>query len=165
NHNCSLGQKLIHVPLLLFGVGVDVGAGRVATPVSLLWLRDWLTTLAEGAIEEPASEGPVRSEYESTARHNGIPDQIREALDAGRIDRVPPMLFHPGLAVLRGDLKYITTDEGEEYLYDLARDPGEEHDLAPSAGEALVSFRPEREGWLARRATQPLADAGDVAEG
>jgi arylsulfatase A-like enzyme len=165
NHNSSLGQTLLHVPLLVWGQGVDLPTGRVEDPASLLWLADWLMALAEGRVSEPAAEGEVVSEYESTIIHNGIPADIQGMLDSGDSSRVPALVYNPGMAVRKGNLKYVAVEDGPEALYDLETDPGEDRDLLLDLPEAAAELRSRKTEWEARRAVQPRYRAGDTAEG
>lgn len=164
NHNSSLAQTLLHVPLVVWGPRAGVTSGRVGEPVSLLGLGDWLRGVADGDGAPGAPAGPVVTEYESTIRHNGIPADIQGMIDAGRSSRVPALVYHPAVAVREGRLKYVAVDDGQELLYDVTGDPSEEHDLSGARPEDVVKFRSAREAWRARRARRPEYDAGAVAE-
>jgi arylsulfatase A-like enzyme len=162
NHNSSLHQPLLHVPLAIWGLGTD---GRVEEPVSTLGLGRWLLSVADGGIGEPLQpNGPVISEYEGTLRHNGIPDDIRAGIEA-RNPEVPPLVFHPGMAVRSGSLKYVAAGNGSESLFDLDDDPGEERNqLEARPGEA-AELRPFRDQWARRREERPSYEAGEIAQG
>jgi arylsulfatase A-like enzyme len=165
NHNSSLGETLLHVPLVVWGHRVNVGQGLVEEPVSLLGLAGWLRGLADGDGTPIAGNGPVVAEYESTIKHNGIPADIQGMLDSGDPSRVPALVFHPGVAVREGPLKFVAVEEGSEALYNVDADPGEDHDLMKDRPEAAAQFRPHVEAWQKRRAERPVYDAGDLAEG
>ena len=47
----------------------------------------------------------------------------------------------PLRSILVGDKHYIAWEDGREELYDLATDPGEQHDLSDSATVDLQAFR------------------------
>jgi len=164
NHNSSLHQTLVHVPLLLWGSRVDLAAGEVEEPVSTLRLADWIPSVADGATVPLAPDGPPVSEYEGTHRHNGIPDYIQRGIEE-RNPRVPALVFNPGLAVVKGGLKYVAAGNGEASLFDLAADPGEDRDLLPARPELAGEFEPFRLEWERRRAERPSYSAGEVAEG
>jgi arylsulfatase A-like enzyme len=165
NHNSSLGETLLHVPLVVWGYRVDVGQGRVEEPVSLLGLGSWLLGLAGGDGTPVSANGPVVAEYESTVRHNGIPADIAARIDAGDLSRVPALVHHPGVAIRKGSLKYVFAANGEQSLFDVETDPNEDRDLLRSRPEAAAEFVPLREEWEKRRANQPVYDAGEPAEG
>ena len=165
NHNSSLGETLLHVPLVLWGYRLELPSGKVEEPVTLLWLADWLRVAAEGVVGSPPRGGDVVSEYESTVRHNGIPADIRGILEGGDPSRVPPLVFRPGMAVRKGSLKYAAVEDGREAAYDLERDPEERHDLLPERPEIAQEFAAAKDEWRRRRSAQPRYAAGDTAEG
>jgi arylsulfatase A-like enzyme len=166
NHNSSLLQTLLHVPMAAWGSGVEVGQGRIDGPTSTAAVGRFLVGLADGEprLPEGDEDGSVVSEYEGTLRHNGIPDDIRKGI-AEKNARVPSLVFNSGVAVRRGHVKYVAASDGTEQVYDLAADPGEGHDLAPSRPDLLAGFAPERERWLRRKERLPHYQAGEVAEG
>jgi arylsulfatase A-like enzyme len=167
NHNSSLHQPLLHVPLAIWSRGAGgPGGGRVEEPVSTVGLGWWLLSVADGAgAGDPFEpDGPVVSEYEGTRRHNGIPDYIRRGIEARNPD-VPPLVFHPGVAVREGSLKYLAAGDGGEWLFDLDDDPGEERNLAGIRPADVARFQPRRDEWVRRRAARPEYEAGQVAEG
>lgn len=51
-------------------------------------------------------------------------------------------------ALRMGNLKYLVTDRGEEFLFDLELDPGEENNLADSLPEELGELRKVLEGEI-----------------
>ncbi len=165
NHNSSLYEPLLHVPLVAWSQGVDLSAGPVDGPVSLLGLAGWLAGLTEGRVEPMPADGPVVAEYEGTASHNGIPDEIRVGIERRGPGAIPPLILNPGLAVRQGSMKYLVAGDGREWLFDLSADPGEEHDLAATNPDAVARFRPLRDAWAARRSSRPQYEAGEVAEG
>jgi arylsulfatase A-like enzyme len=164
NHNSSLLQSLLHVPMVVWANGVDLGQGRVEPPTSTAAVGGFLLGLADGSAQVPQGDGAVVSEYEGTLRHNGIPDDIREGI-AEKNPKVPPLLFSSGLAVRRGGLKFVVASDGTSELYDLETDPGEDRDLATSRPGLLAEFDDDRHRWLQRTAGLPRYEAGELAEG
>ncbi|HJP66901.1 MAG TPA: sulfatase, partial [Actinomycetota bacterium] len=63
-HHSSLSEELLQVPLAAWGHRVDVAAGPVDGPVSLLGLSSWLTGLADGDGAPLSPQDTVVSEYE-----------------------------------------------------------------------------------------------------
>jgi len=55
-------------------------------------------------------------------------------------------------------------EEGGATLFDLASDPGEEHDLLPSRPKLAAGFEDAVQAWRARRTDLPRATGGEVAE-
>jgi arylsulfatase A-like enzyme len=166
NHNSSLGQPVLHVPLVAWGHRVNVGSGWVDEPVAILELAGWLRSLAEGDRTPLSGGGPVISEYEGTAQHNGIPAHIEARIRERDDPDLPALISHPGMAARKGSLKYVAVANGEERLYDLSVDPGEDHDVLPGRNDAAAQwFRPFRGAWARRRAERPVYRTGDAAEG
>jgi arylsulfatase A-like enzyme len=164
NHNSSLHEPLLHVPLAAWGNRLDLGAGSVEEPVSTARLGAWLLGLVDGDATSFPDGGPVVSEYEGTHLHNGIPDYIRMGIEENS-PRVPALVFNAGLAVRRGTLKFMAAANGEESLFDLARDPGEERNILQELPDAAAEFAPDRAEWERRRGRLPTYETGDVAEG
>jgi arylsulfatase A-like enzyme len=167
NHNSSLGEPLVHVPLVAWGQRLDLAGGRVDGPLSVTALASWLGEATDGVVDPPTPEGPVVSEYEGTAQHNGVPEETLAGIERlGGRSAVPTLIFQPGLAVRKGNLKYVAAANGEEWLYDVSVDPGEDHDVLPGRTDAAARyFHPHREAWERRRAERPEYAAGEVAEG
>jgi arylsulfatase A-like enzyme len=164
NHNSSLHQPLLHVPLALWSSGGALAGGDVTRPVSTLRLAEWIPQVADGPLEPMAPDGVPISEYEGTHRHNGIPDYIRKGIGRENPD-VPSLVFSPGLAVRRDGLKYLAAADGTASVFDLDADPGEDRDLLRSRPELAAEFEPDRQAWERRRSERPTYEAGATAEG
>ncbi|MFN2590899.1 MAG: sulfatase-like hydrolase/transferase [Actinomycetota bacterium] len=161
-HNTSLAETLLHVPLAVWGSGVEVGSGWVEHPVSLLGLQDHLLAFADGdAGAMLPNHEAVESEYESTTRW--IPPDVQELIESRRIP-VPGLAYNAGLAVRSERYKYVTREDGHEALYDVEDDPKEEGDLSAARPGVLERFRPFRDRWVERRAVRPRHGAGQVAD-
>src|SRR5262245_6622178 len=120
-HGTNVNEEELRIPLFLHGPGL--GAGRVDRPVSLL---DLPRTLAELAGAEP------RKDWLGTSILALAEDRPIYAFQSSR---------NPGrasaLCVIEQDKKVIGVEdadqqraEGPRSAFDLARDPGELHDLA-----------------------------------
>ena len=166
NHNSSLHQTLLHVPLVAWGFGVDVGNGSVKEPVSTAGIGRWLLAVADGAgsATNMSDAGPVMSEYEGTHLHNGIPDYIRAGIERTAAT-VPPLVFNSGLAVRRGSRKFVVAANGDQSLFDLSADPAEERNLLDAHPDASAEFAADRESWERRKAGLPTYQPGEIAEG
>lgn len=145
----SLGEGGIRVPLIVRGPGVAAGSVRHEPvvgwdlyPTFLDWAGD-REPLPEG-VEGVSLVGLLRGEDELPARPT------------------PGLLFHfphyqgrggPQSAIRVGDEKLLRTyEDGRDRLFDLARDPGEQVDLADA--------RPERAAELAALLEAELARVG-----
>jgi arylsulfatase A-like enzyme len=120
-HARTLYQEVVAVPLLLRIPGRAPGV--VGTPVALLdvfpTLLDALSLPPQpgvdgGMLPQPGEAAPGRTVFTATDRR-------------GR-----------KRAAIEGDLKLIRHATGEQELYDLAADPGEQRDLAGAGGPALA---------------------------
>jgi arylsulfatase A-like enzyme len=162
-HNSSLAQTLLHVPLVIWGHRVDLGRGVVEEPVSLVALPDWIQDLDEVRDRPLAGGGAVISEYESAIRHTGIGEWVTEVLEE-RGAPVPALVRHPGIAIRQGTLKYVAALNGDEALYDLAADPGEDHDVLAWKPEAARDFAELKDAWVERWSREGSAnDPGALA--
>jgi arylsulfatase A-like enzyme len=163
-HHSSLHETLLHVPLVVAGLGLDLNGGLREDPVSLLALADWLGRSASGDIDLIAPADVILSEYEGTVRRPQVARYELQAYVARNdLTRIPPLYFHPGLSVKIGDRKYVTTEDGREWVYDLKQDPRETAGRTPLGSEDLSVFRSLRDEWLARRGG--VNDNGDHAIG
>lgn len=147
NHDSSLSDRLLHVPFVAWGQGVDLGPAVVDEPVSLQGVTPWLLGIADGGGEPIRPGSPILSEYESTTRQRRIPEAVSRAVEAGT---APTLLHRRGLAVRDGSLKYLATEDGNEQVFDTRADPAERHDILARQPEAALPFRPFRDQWLER---------------
>jgi arylsulfatase A-like enzyme len=166
-HHSSLHETLLHVPFLTWGHRVEQFAGAVERPVSVAEASGWILSAVDrnGDGAGPVEGGlPLVSEYESTARHMGLPADLRKRLREGGPDALPRLVNSPGMAVRRDGLKYVATADGEERLFDLSSDPGEMHDVLPGGADQARSFRPLRDAWMKRRDGLRTGPSGERAE-
>lgn len=132
-HNSQLYEESLRVPLVVrFPRGVPARQMRVATPVSLL---DVAPTVAGAFGIAGDGRPPFRGR-----------NLLRCALGApcGGDLLARSAGPRPQYALMDGDRKYIFNSRyGGEELYDLGRDPGEQHDLA-AAQPVLASVYRQR---------------------
>ncbi|MGD2116191.1 MAG: sulfatase [Acidobacteriota bacterium] len=125
-HSHTLYEELIRIPLIVLGPGVPAGR-RIDRPARQV---DIAPTLLDFAGIEPPEH------FRGTSLR-----PVWEGTEAG--ERIV-MAELPGLrAIIDGDLKYFTNGR----LYDLAADPGEQHDIAHERPEALQRMRRLAEAW------------------
>jgi len=165
-HDQSLYQELVHVPLLVKLPG-GAHAGKVIdTPVSLV---DLLPTVLEVARVKPPKELAGRSLLElCRASRPPAPRPRIVAMRANERKFYRPYKEARGdrnVAVRWGDWKAIHNLElGTLELYDLASDPLERRDLArerPDVAEKLLRFATEGYAELSARAF-PTAPQGGL---
>ena len=165
-HGATLPDEVLRVPLLLVGPGIPAGR-RVGTPVGHL---DLLPTLLEllGAPPLPGARG---ASYAALAR-GGAEDPARSPrplfaetwFRAGFGARGPQPVEPPSYAVRVGARKLVRVRDGSGFrdaYYDLARDPGEHHDLAAEDPAAAAELRALLDAHLERSA----ALRADVVDG
>jgi arylsulfatase A-like enzyme len=135
-HGWSLYKELVQVPLLISGPGIPSGV-RVAEPASLVDVFPTVTGLL-GLAAPPVLEGIdlSRSWRERAPLPTGRPVFFETDWWLGRAEGQWKR------AVQRGPWKlhYAHPQEAWE-LYDLARDPGEHHDLAAREPERSAELR------------------------
>ncbi|WP_435021840.1 sulfatase-like hydrolase/transferase [Tundrisphaera sp. TA3] len=144
-HGVSLGRPEIHVPLVVLGPGIPAGA-KVETPVSL---RDLPATVVGELLADREAFFPGDSLARFwTARPEELPvppDLVLSEVKAPPEDDPnhgrSPARFGPLRSIVDATHHYIRDRDGRERLFDLARDPDEDRDLAPLADSAPILGR------------------------
>ncbi len=134
-HGPSLYQEVISVPLLVrYPPRVAAGV-RVAAPVSTVGV--FATVLDLAGVEAPPTlqVGSLAPLTAGAAGGSGpVLAELSRMTAMGAGERVlPDPQMHGGKryrALRDGSRKLVETSTGEHFLYDLAADPGESHDLA-----------------------------------
>ena len=153
-HDQSLYDELIRVPLIVRLPGDEAAGRRVAAPVSLV---DLLATIAD-LLERP--------EMAEQSRGNSWLPLIRGG-DGSAVDRnlrivaerhnqkkfFAPFVSrrgHHNVAVREGSWKAIWNVEPDTLeLYDLATDPGEQRDASAAMPERAAAMKRAARDWLA----------------
>ena len=136
NHNQTLLEPLVRVPLAFAGPGVAVGVRR--EPVSHVDLAPTLLELAALPEPVPGWQGTGLAE---SVRTGSEPPAHAVAMEVGVTPGVPTVPQH---AIRDGRWKLITSLEDErvvDALYDLDADPGERHNLAKARPELVAQLR------------------------
>ena len=129
----------IRVPLVLRWKGRIAPGSRCDLPVTSMDF--YPTLLALCGLEREMNEAPDGRD-------------LAALVTGGKPPERQPLFFHvpnatrPRAAILSGDLKLLHFFEGEDELYDLSTDPGEQHDLAPRDPERAALLRAELLAWL-----------------
>jgi len=136
-----LYEPVLHVPLVVKFPGPDRRRGRSPTPVQLV---DVLPTVlaVTGAPTPPGMQGQVLPDVTHPSLAEEDIDPFLVARYGAQYDRSIRVLYD-------GSYKLIRTSRGEHMLFDLARDPAEQNDLA--------TVEPERAAALLRRLESALA--------
>jgi len=145
-------DELVRVPLLVRYPG-RFASGPTSLAASLTDLMPTLLELAEHPIPEGV-QGRSLASYLSGGRDpaEAYPYTFSERIPANpeHTRRVAPGTR--GHFMVRGrGWKYVTYGNGEQFLYDLASDPGEVNNLAgdPSCQDRRAELRGELDTWLA----------------
>jgi arylsulfatase A-like enzyme len=144
NHNQTLLEPLVRVPLGFAGPGVAVGVRH--EPVSHVDLAPTLLELA--GLPEPVAGWQGTSLAESV-RTGSEPPAHAVAMEVGVTPGVPTVPQH---AIRKGRWKLITSLEDErvvDALYDLHADPRERRNLARAQPQVVAELRGQLEAWAA----------------
>jgi len=168
-HGATLPDEVLRVPLLFLGPGIPAGR-RVAAPVGHV---DLLPTLLE-LLDAPPLPSATGTSFAALVR--GRSDATAEArrplfaetwFRAGFGAAGPQPVEQPSYAVRVGSRKLVRLRDGEGFryaYYDLARDPGERHDLYPEDPAAAEDLRALLDAHPQRLAGQRAAVVGGAAE-
>lgn len=132
SHGMLLYEPTLHVPWLLRAPGL-AGGERIGTALSLVDVAPTVASILGHPFVPRAAGDELRGRDLAEALRAGA--EI-EPLDLYAETGYPATFGWSALATLRrGTLKYILGARGE--LYDLATDPGEEHDLSDARRREL----------------------------
>jgi arylsulfatase A-like enzyme len=146
-HSHTLYEELVHVPLLFYWPSGLAGGRRIDAPVSLLDIYPTLTELA-GIAPPPGLQG-----------RSLVPLLRGERGDPGRVllyELKPPMPVKQ--AIRRERFKLVRSEEPTGpalELFDLARDPGEQDNVAASQPDVARALLRELEDALAALPAAP----------
>ncbi len=154
NHNQTLLESLVRVPLAFAGPEVAMGSRR--EPVSHVDLAPTLLELA--GLPEPVTGWQGTSLAESV-RTGAEPPAHAVAMEVGVTPGVPTVPQH---AIRDGRWKLITSLEDArvvDALYDLEADPGEGRNLATTRPEMVAQLRAQLEQLAAQSVeAAPMSD-------
>lgn len=135
-HGNSLYNEQLHVPLVIaYPKGVPEGR-RIATAISTQDLAATIQDLA-GDSSSPLPGHPLSREWTQS-----VPSQ-RTLVASVKKSRGQPLSYPVSRGALRTVIQYplklIRNTSGEEELYDLATDPGEQHNLVQTTDMTIVN--------------------------
>ncbi len=185
DHKMNVYEPLLRIPMVLRYPPAVKGGQRIRSPVMLQDLHPTLLGLAgvrppEGPAGAAAREsrplpgvrglsGPPPRDAGSSGAGPGEGVASPEPLIAEFARPVPFLEVMreaaPGrdlsswdralVAFRQGDEKLHWSSDGRHRLFDLARDPGEEHDLAGSEPDRVQELARRVEAWLGRPGVRP----------
>lgn len=152
DHQYSLHETLLSVPLAIFGPGFD-GSAVIGTPVQLLDIAPTVLDIAsESSIDELPGESlaspqdlpqdrPMYAEYVSP---QPAIETLKDRYDCrNNVEQYDRLLR----AVRLNDSKYVRGSDGSEWLFDLTRDPGEMVNDVDENPERHRALRRRLETW------------------
>ena len=136
-HATNLYDEQIHVPLMVRWPGEVPAGRRIATPVGLIDVAPTVLELA--GIESTA---PRDGRSLAASIRGSVEPPPRPTLGVRRLVDDPPG-WGPGVKLpVRDDRwKYVFSSDEPHELYDLAADPGEQHNVAGSQTERASAMR------------------------
>jgi arylsulfatase A-like enzyme len=143
-----LYEPVLRVPLVVKFPGTDGRRGQDPTPVQLVDILP--TVLAEVGAALPAG---VQGEALTHVAH---PSLAEEDIDPFLVARYGERYDRSIRVLYDGSYKLISTSRGEHMLFDLARDPGENTNLATAEPERTADLKRRLE---AAHGAPPLATA------
>lgn len=169
-HGATFYEEVTHVPLLFRGPGIAAGQ-RLATPVAHV---DLMPTILELAGVAPPSQG-MGTSLAALLRGEAAPpamahrplygeSRVEVAIDS-KFEPIP--ITPPGFLVQRGleKLARYRRDGGFAYeYYDLATDPGEQHNRFADNPQGVAELKPLVDGYENLCLAAAL-NAGDTSPG
>jgi arylsulfatase A-like enzyme len=155
-------QNQVHIPLLIKYPEQKI-AERSDLPVSQI---DILPTVLDVAAIQPQPTLPGRS-LRNPPMADPRPIFVEARYGYGSGQTTNPKLQGSRRAVVVGSMKYVTWTNGPPELYDLATDPGEEHDLhhlSEQESKALANVVQDWAKSIPRQAPQTLKIDKGVVE-
>ncbi|MEZ5979699.1 MAG: sulfatase-like hydrolase/transferase [Planctomycetota bacterium] len=161
-HHYSLAEGVVRVPLVLRAPG-RVAAGRDATPVQNLDVGPTLLRLAGLRVDDAGSRARDLL-LADTGRARVAEYLVRFEEPFRSVSRdhpdFDPEPFRSRIRALwSGDEKLVWRSDGRGGLYDLARDPREEHDVAGERGERAKELARELQRTVAGLDAPSVRDA------
>ena len=163
-HGQSHFQELLRVPWVAWGPGVPAGL-RIDAPASLLDLSPTLLEwLGLPPLPRPALPAGLAGELAAALTGASLAAAGRAGVAPERLRLAEAIAYGPDLVALRrGSWKLIAARDGRPLaLFDLASDPGEQHDVASGQPAVLAALCAQAEAWRASGLGAQDADAGDA---
>jgi len=152
-----LYEPLLHVPLVVKFPGADHPRGRVATPVQTIDVFATASRVA-GAAVPAGTQGQVLPDVNH-------PILAEDEINAYLVWSVGEHYDRALRVLVEGNEKLITTSKGGRMLFDVAQDPGEQHDLAPTEPARADAMEKELESLLPFEAPAPATAAHPAPTG
>jgi arylsulfatase A-like enzyme len=166
-HGVFLHDPILAVPLVIRYPALFPAGARIAAPVSLI---DVLPTIEQVLGDEPTPRKDGMSLVPSEVLA-GRPAVVHAEADPFEASVTKDMerlygcdmrfTLERRLSLAKERLKYVWASSGRQELFDMAVDPGEEHDLAEERAETSRDFRKELLDWFSTvRPARSTAERG-----
>lgn len=154
DHQYSLHETLLHVPLVIEGPGFD-SEENVERPTQLLDIFPTVLDLADADFDREEYVGRSLCDIESLSENRPrlteyVAPQpairtLAERYDCSRsVERYDRRLW----ALKHGDEKYVRGSDGTEWLYDLGEDPNEQTELSDQRPERCQTLSDDLDAYL-----------------
>ena len=144
-HGISVYEPLLHVPLIVSWPGRIPGGVRVSEPVALNGVPHTVCELIDEPQTFPGrSWVPHWSDGGSSASSHILVAELASQSGFPPCHGRSPICRHGSIRCVReGDLKYIRANDFTEELYNLRKDPAEQHNLVndPRHADDLLRLR------------------------
>jgi arylsulfatase A-like enzyme len=142
-HGLSVYQNQVSVPLII-KYPRQHSARSIEAPVSHV---DLLPTILD-VLGQPA---PAHLQGRSLlgTETGPAPDVISESFAQAKLMQLHPRFKRTERALMSGDRKLVWSTAGKRELYDVAKDPAEQHDLCAAERATCASLQQKLEAWIA----------------
>ena len=156
DHQLCVYNTLIHIPMIAWcpgripaGVVVENNAQMLdtfPTVLDLVGLHQVRERLALPGVNL-VTELPYATKERLIVAEHGIPQIIVANMGAGVEPRRSSRYLRRLKCAIEGQWKYIWASDGEEELYNLTEDPGEQRNLMPEHPDRAKSLRAKLRAW------------------
>jgi arylsulfatase A-like enzyme len=159
DHYLTVYQEVLRVPLIMRGPGIPKNT-RVSTPVSLVDLVPTIARFAQAPLPDsidgidlsPLWKGGSTADFDQRLIYGEGAGGVNWSLAA-------PGLYPEHRSVRRASHKLVYSSDGERYkLFDLAKDPGEQHDISTQEPEVFAALKREMENRYRGFDAQPTKE-------
>jgi arylsulfatase A-like enzyme len=159
DHYLTVYQEVLRVPLIIRGPGIPKNT-RVSTPVSLVDLVPTIARIAlaplpdsiDGIDLSPLWKGGSTGDFDRRLIYGEGAGGVNWSLAA-------PGLYPEHRSIRRASHKLVYSSDGERYkLFDLAKDPGEQHDISAQEPEVFATLKREMEQRYSTFDAQPTKE-------
>jgi arylsulfatase A-like enzyme len=142
DHFLTTYQEVLHVPMIFRGPGIPRNR-RISTPVTLVDLAPTILRIAHAPIPD-AMDGVDLSPLWRGENTDDFERRLIYAEGAGGVNwsLIAPSFYPEYRSIRIGSHKMVYNSDGDRYeLFDLAEDPGEQHDISTREPELFAKLK------------------------